>query len=1032
MSRALDDSLDASGWSPFASGQADLAVSSEGEPSCLTLRLDFDFKGESGFIGVRKEVDVLLPEAFAFRFRVRGDAPRNTLEFKLTDHTGQNVWRWQENQFEFPANGRDLILPSRDIEFAWGPAGGGRPRRLKQIEFVINAGSRPGGQGTVWFEDLTFENRTGRKPKVTSSSSARGSNLATLLSKKPAHGWWPTASDSSPWLQIDFHNIREYGGLLIEWNPKQDARKFTVEASDDGVHWERVYKSSHSSGGRSLFQLKNKESRYLRIALNGPAGIRRIEVMPFDIARSLDELLYAAAARSPKGRYPRYLFREQSYWTCAGIPDGETCGLINEDGLTEPDRGSFSLEPFLQVQEEFLTWADARRSVSLEADDLPIPSVTWSLPNVQLEVTAFATGHRSEATFFARYQVTNSTSRKQNIKLFVAIRPHQVTPPWQKWNSLGGVSEVHDIRWKQGAAWVNGAKAVIPLTEPTQFGGAPFEQGVISDLLAEKQFPESTHIHDEQGLASAALQFDLALAAGETQSIYVAVPFGDVPKADAGFVRRIKKMDGAEEFAAAVRLWQRRLNSVQFHTPPGVATEAARTFRTAAGQILINRDGPALQPGPRRYTRSWIRDGAIMGGALLRSGDNEALPEFAEWYAGYQREDGFVPCCVDRTGPDWLVEHDSHGEFIYSVMEAFRFTRDREFLQEMWPHMLLAAKFIESLRAQRLTAKYSRPDHKAMQGLLPESASHEGYLAQPVHSYWDDFWALRGLKDIAAAAKELGKAEPARHFAKLANAMHQSLRESIEKVIADRQLNYVPGSVEWADYDPTATANAVGLLQNQQDLPSKPLQAMFDLFVSDTLKKHRGEIPWNNYSAYEIRIIGALVRLGKRAEALELLGYYLDDRRPRPWNQWPEITWHKPRTPGHLGDLPHTWIAAEYMLAFASLFAYEREADDSLVIGAGVDADWINSKGGISITNFPTWYGRLDLGMIGVSAGKYRVSLGGSLVVPAGGFVLRLPISGPIQSVTVNDQAIAEFNEHEAVVRQLPADVKLQFAATTI
>jgi len=31
----------------------------------------------------------------------------------------------------------------------------------------------------------------------------------------------------------------------------------------------------------------------------------------------------------------------------------------------------------------------------------------------------------------------------------------------------------------------------------------------------------------------------------------------------------------------------------------------------------------------------------------------------------------------------------------------------------------------------------------------------EGYSAKPMHSYWDDFFALRGFKDAAFIAKEL-------------------------------------------------------------------------------------------------------------------------------------------------------------------------------------------------------------------------------------------------------------------------------------
>ena len=87
-----------------------------------------------------------------------------------------------------------------------------------------------------------------------------------------------------------------------------------------------------------------------------------------------------------------------------------------------------------------------------------------------------------------------------------------------------------------------------------------------------------------------------------------------------------------------------------------------------------------------------------------------------------------------------------------------------------------------------------------------------------------------------------------------------------------------------------------------------------------------------SYTPYEIRIIGALVRFGQRDAALELLKFFLSDRRPPPWNQWPEIAWRDHKAPAHIGDIPHTWIAAEYVLAVRTLIAYEREADQCLVL----------------------------------------------------------------------------------------------------
>ena len=143
--KIVDDFTDAASWMPVASGHAVMNISRESGEHGSALRLDFDFKGGGGFVVARKEFDMRLPEAYTFSFRVRGDAPKNKLEFKLADPSGKNVWRWQEEAFVFRSKARELRLKSSQIEFAWGPAGGGTLRRLGAVEFVLSAG--PGGKG---------------------------------------------------------------------------------------------------------------------------------------------------------------------------------------------------------------------------------------------------------------------------------------------------------------------------------------------------------------------------------------------------------------------------------------------------------------------------------------------------------------------------------------------------------------------------------------------------------------------------------------------------------------------------------------------------------------------------------------------------------------------------------------------------------------------------------------------------------------------------------------------------------------------
>jgi hypothetical protein len=471
----------------------------------------------------------------------------------------------------------------------------------------------------------------------------------------------------------------------------------------------------------------------------------------------------------------------------------------------------------------------------------------------------------------------------------------------------------------------------------------------------------------------------------------------------------------------AVRHWARKLCRVRLKA----GTEGSawlRTVRTAAAHILVNRDGPALQPGPRRYLRSWIRDGATMSAALLRLGCADEVRDFLAWYATHQKADGNVPCVVDRQGPDWLPEHDSHGQFVFTLAEYFRFTGDRGFAAALWPAARRAIGYLESLLAQRRTPEFRTPQRQACFGILPESASHEGYLAHPVHSYWDDFWALRGIGDGAELARALGDVDEAARLHALRDELGTNLYASITATIASRALDYVPGSVEWADMDPSATATAIAISDAPDRLPPGPLARTFDDYLRQFRKRARGEIAWNNYSAYEIRILGALVRLGRRADAHELLQFFLADRRPLAWNQWPEISWRDPRSPGHLGDVPHAWIGADYVLAVLSMFAHERPGDAALVVAAGVSESWLDG-GGVVVDGLRTWWGPLSYALRRDGPDTLVLTIQTGMARPPGGIVVRPPLRRPLAGVEVDGRALDRWDGDGVTLAEIPASV---------
>jgi hypothetical protein len=657
----------------------------------------------------------------------------------------------------------------------------------------------------------------------------------------------------------------------------------------------------------------------------------------------------------------------------------------------------------------------------LEEDCLPLPSSVWCHRDLELTTTAFAAGAPGLIVLYVRYRVKNFGARRA-VTLFSAVRPLQVTPTWQTFGDLGGVSAVRELDYRDGMVWVNGAKAVIPLRPADGFGAAVFDQGPVTDYLSDGELPPDTRVNDSFGYASGALRFDLDLRPDAVEEVFLAIPFGP---ADPGVVSRVAADTGPERFGLALREWSERLGAVDFVVPP-VAQAYLESCRSATAHILINRDGPALQPGPRRYTRSWIRDGAVMAAALLRMGRSTEAGDFIRWYARFQGDDGNVPCCVDRTGPDWLAEHDSHGEFIFAVADYYRFSGDRRQVEDLWPAVQRAVAYLEQLRSQRLTPAYQDPEQLACYGLLPESVSHEGYLAHPVHAYWDDFWALRGLKDAAALAQIMDEPAEAARLTALSEDFRATLCASLQHVMTAHGIDFLPGSVEWADPDPTAVANAVTLVDEAHSLPGAALQTTFSRFLERFRAMHVGAVPWTNYTPYEIRIIGALVRLGRCEEAHELARFFLAERRPPAWNQWPEIAWREPRTPGHQGDLPHSWIGAEYVLVFRDLFAFEREADRSLVVAAGIPEDWL-AAGEVAVSGLPTWYGRLDLHLRRVADGALRLSLGGAHRLPPGGFRFVPPGDKPLRDVRVNGEPATDFTPREACITTFPAEVVVKF-----
>ena len=975
LDEVLDDFADPAAWALSASDDVKAALRPASGPHGSALCIDFDFGTVTGYVSARRSLPIDYPARFEFALNVRGDALPNALQFKLVDVTGDNVWWANRPDYRFPHDWQALRFRQRDIAFAWGPTADRGLRRTASAELVIASGSGA-GKGSACFDHLVLR----RLPDVPSPDEPR-----------------------------------EFDTVTVRWPAGASPARYDLQFSDDGSTWRTVRHIERARGDVQHHFFPDAQARAVRVlAGTQPATVELGE------AGEANAFFTGIAGQSRRGAYPRAYIGEQSYWTVFGVDGGRVASLLSEDGAVEPVPGVGALEPFLVSDGRVASWADARISHSLRDGDLPMPTSRWRVGDLVLDIAAFGAGEPDMARAIVRYTVRNLGKRTLPVALALAWRPFQANPPTQFLAHRGGASPIEAVAWDGSALRVNGALRLRPMQPPSSVRIEPAAAGPVGDWLAEAPPPgRALSVSDADGFANAVLRYDMRLAPGAQRTIDVVLPV------TASALPAIADV-GREQARVAAR-WRAALDRVGIDGP-GEVVDVARTLRTALGHILVNRSGPALQPGARAYARSWIRDGALTSSALLRLGHENVARDFLLWFAPFQFENGKVPCCATARGADPVPENDSDGEFAFAATELWRYSRDETTARVLWPHVAAAMAHMDSLRASERIDANRVGEQAAYFGLMPPSISHEGYSDKAAYSYWDDFWAYTGYRSAVELATGLGLDRDATRLAAQRDEFLADLQASLSASTARFGLDVLPGAADRGDFDPTSSTVALspgGLLHA---LPRPLVQRTFERYWRNFEARRNDESAGvrhgdGAYTPYEWRNVGAFVRLGDRERAQQAMAYFYADRRPEGWNQWAEVVVRAAREPRFLGDMPHGWVASDHVRSILDLFAYEDESERSLVLAAGVPMAWLRGKG-LSIRDLRTPYGRLSWSARVGADGVIDVRVSGLRSWPRGGVTLRGPW-GKNARITI-DGRITDVPADAIALSQLPSHVRVE------
>lgn len=1032
--KQLDDFENNKNWNFIKADGVNVNSSVDKGLNGNAIRFDYDFTKGTGYGGIQKLFPINLPDNFEFTFYLKADSPANNFEIKFIDSSGNNVWWVNKRNYSFPKEWKKIRIKKRHISFAWGPLEDKSLNRIDRIEFTI--ASFVGGKGTIWIDDLKFE----PLPKETdiypvpmiSANTTFNKNISSNICDNSINTSWKSKKAVKHEIIFDLKTKREFGGLEINWQKGLTPKKFEILLSDDNINWEKVYQTRNNQDDHSFIYLPESQANYMKIECSSEKKKSTIainELKFIDIKNSMtkNDFLIYCAKNSKIGYLPAYFLEQASYWTISGVNNDTKEALLSEYGMVEVEKAGFSIEPMIKVDDSLYNWSNVKMKHSIGKYNDPkkfefIPAVDWNFDDIQFK-TELASGGEANlnSQLYIRYSFKNESQTPKKFEFYLLLRPFQVNPYYQFLNMTGGAGKISEITQTNEFEIKADNKLILSQLPLSQFGAADCSNGNIVKMLDNNTLPTDISIISEKGDANAYLKYIVNLDAGAEFQFVLKLPYHE--KYD-----RTNRENFNSEFDKAVSFWNDKVNHIEFNLPSS-ANQLINTLKSNLVYVLINRDKVGIQPGSRSYERSWIRDGSLTSSALLKNGIVKEVRDYIEWYASNLYENGKVPCVVDTRGPDPVPENDSHGQFIYLIREYFNFTKDTSFLRFHNKDVLKVVAYIKSLISERLKDEYLNGSDslKAFYGLVPESISHEGYSAKPMHSYWDDFFILKGLKDAQQIQSILNDKANYDYVKAIRDQFQANLYNSLYLTMKYKNIDYIPGCVELGDFDATSTTVLLTPCNEFNNLPKPQIFNTFEKYYQYFSDRRDNKISSINYTPYENRVIGSFIMLNQPERAHELIEFFLKDQRPQGWNHWAEVVWKDYRQAGYIGDMPHTWCGSDFINSVRSMFVYENELDKSLVVASALYQDWIDSPTGMSVKHLPTYYGEISYSIKKVG-NKYTFNLSGDVKLPENGLKIqnfngsKMPVK-----LILNGTEINSFSNNTIQIKNIPANLEIYY-----
>ena len=631
-------------------------------------------------------------------------------------------------------------------------------------------------------------------------------------------------------------------------------------------------------------------------------------------------------------------------WTAIGILGRKEEAIVDPRGLITPGPFGWSLDVWVALGDKIYSPSQYSQVTQYLHFNLPMVNTIFDVEGIRIKVEVFSESVEGEDLLLVKAVAENNNEVSRDLSIIFAVRPYNPE----------GISLVKNIEYltNNKCFVVNDRLGVVLNEQPQNILCTNADEGDISKKYFDWNMilKKSCHI----GIASGMVEYKLSLNPSEKKSYIVKLPAkkeeslkGLVKLLNPFERKRLKKriekiqsIDFFETKRSCVQRWKDKIGQGMELNIPDERMQAAWDSNFA--YLLLFFDGDVITPGPFTYHYFWFRDAAYSISALDKIGYSkdaqsiiQTFPKRQDWKGFFKSQEG---------------EWDSNGQALWTIMEHYRFSKDKNFLRDIYPSMRKGARWISNRLVKTLDKK------SKVKGLMPYGLSAE-HFGEADYYYWDDYWSLAGFRSAAIAADELGYAKDKTYFKDKYRKLRKDILDSLDKVGQERKFNALPISAH-RGLDSAAIGSMVSVY---------PLEIFDgeDPMVLETIKFLESRCFYNGSFFHDIAHAGYGTYL-----TLHLAQCYLKQRSDKVWwilnwlldhstttFTWPEAI-HPHTGGGCMGDGHHGWMVADILHIMRNLFFFEEK--QKLILTPLYPKEWLKAGKKLKINRAPTYFGEIS------------------------------------------------------------------------